>query len=183
MEKWIRTQQNYSETDPKRVYYLSLEWYMGRSLGNAMLNLGIQVRTADCVCCPISAWPAVLRACSGYVRRIVCIALSELSRLCCVRAFSFATRKLPVWRRGAAILPTALANVHPHAPRYPPEESPFVCFFTLVRECVRPALLPPLTVPAQHVWPFLCTVCLSTAPQTLHPFSPLGPNRAAQTRP
>lgn len=37
--KWIRTQQQYYEKDPKRVYYLSLEWYMGRTLGNTMLNL------------------------------------------------------------------------------------------------------------------------------------------------
>lgn len=47
MQKWIRTQQNYAETDPKRVYYLSLEWYMGRTLGNAMLNLGIQGTTDE----------------------------------------------------------------------------------------------------------------------------------------
>lgn len=40
--KWIRTQQGYYETDPKRVYYLSLEWYMGRTLGNTMLNLGVE---------------------------------------------------------------------------------------------------------------------------------------------
>merc|ERR1719431_784580 len=36
------TQQHYYETDPKRVYYLSLEFYMGRSLTNTMINLGIQ---------------------------------------------------------------------------------------------------------------------------------------------
>lgn len=47
MQKWIRTQQNYAETDPKRVYYLSLEWYMGRTLGNVMLNLGIQGTTDE----------------------------------------------------------------------------------------------------------------------------------------
>eukprot|EP01134_Creolimax_fragrantissima_P002598 CFRG2598T1 len=45
--KWMRTQQNYHETDPKRVYYLSLEWYMGRTLGNSMLNLGIQGSTEE----------------------------------------------------------------------------------------------------------------------------------------
>jgi hypothetical protein len=27
----------------QRVYYLSMEWYLGRTLGNAMLNLGLQV--------------------------------------------------------------------------------------------------------------------------------------------
>ncbi|CAG0919438.1 unnamed protein product [Notodromas monacha] len=40
--RWIRTQQNYYEKDPKRIYYLSLEYYMGRSLTNTMINLGIQ---------------------------------------------------------------------------------------------------------------------------------------------
>ncbi|XP_074531715.1 glycogen phosphorylase, brain form [Halichoeres trimaculatus] len=40
--RWIRTQQYYYETDPKRVYYLSLEFYMGRTLQNTMINLGLQ---------------------------------------------------------------------------------------------------------------------------------------------
>lgn len=40
--RWIRTQQYYYEKDPKRVYYLSLEYYMGRTLSNTMINLGIQ---------------------------------------------------------------------------------------------------------------------------------------------
>ena len=43
VSRWIRTQQGYYETDPKRVYYISLEFYMGRSLTNTMINLGIQV--------------------------------------------------------------------------------------------------------------------------------------------
>lgn len=42
VSRWIRTQQYYYEKDPKRVYYLSLEFYMGRSLQNTMVNLGIQ---------------------------------------------------------------------------------------------------------------------------------------------
>ncbi|OQR73664.1 glycogen phosphorylase isoform 1 [Tropilaelaps mercedesae] len=42
VSRWIRTQQYYYETDPKRVYYLSLEYYMGRTLSNTMINLGIQ---------------------------------------------------------------------------------------------------------------------------------------------
>lgn len=40
--RWIRTQQHYYETDPKRVYYLSLEFYIGRTLANTMVNVGIQ---------------------------------------------------------------------------------------------------------------------------------------------
>ncbi|KOX80377.1 Glycogen phosphorylase [Melipona quadrifasciata] len=42
VSRWIRTQQYYYEKDPKRVYYLSLEFYMGRTLQNTMINLGIQ---------------------------------------------------------------------------------------------------------------------------------------------
>jgi starch phosphorylase len=42
VSRWIRTQQHYYDKDPKRIYYLSLEFYMGRSLQNTMINLGIQ---------------------------------------------------------------------------------------------------------------------------------------------
>uniref|UniRef100_A0A0N4ZWW1 Alpha-1,4 glucan phosphorylase n=2 Tax=Parastrongyloides trichosuri TaxID=131310 RepID=A0A0N4ZWW1_PARTI len=42
VSRWIRTQQYYYEKDPKRVYYLSLEFYMGRTLSNTMINLGVQ---------------------------------------------------------------------------------------------------------------------------------------------
>ena len=41
MERWVNTQQAYQKADSKRTYYLSLEFLMGRSLGNAMLNLGL----------------------------------------------------------------------------------------------------------------------------------------------
>jgi starch phosphorylase len=42
VEGWIRTQQTYYRRDPKRVYYLSLEFLTGRTLGNAVLNLGLE---------------------------------------------------------------------------------------------------------------------------------------------
>ncbi|KAJ5575056.1 hypothetical protein N7450_008955 [Penicillium hetheringtonii] len=40
--EWNRTQQRQTFTDQKRVYYLSLEFLMGRALDNAMLNVGMK---------------------------------------------------------------------------------------------------------------------------------------------
>eukprot|EP01113_Clastostelium_recurvatum_P001453 TRINITY_DN1058_c0_g1_i1.p1 TRINITY_DN1058_c0_g1~~TRINITY_DN1058_c0_g1_i1.p1 ORF type:complete len:883 (-),score=343.61 TRINITY_DN1058_c0_g1_i1:101-2668(-) len=42
IERWNETQQYYTEKDAKRVYYLSLEFLMGRSLQNAVYNLGVK---------------------------------------------------------------------------------------------------------------------------------------------
>ncbi|KAI5479794.1 starch phosphorylase, glycosyltransferase family 35 protein [Pseudohyphozyma bogoriensis] len=39
-KKWQDTQTFYTEKNPKRVYYFSLEFLMGKSLDNALLNLG-----------------------------------------------------------------------------------------------------------------------------------------------
>jgi len=41
IDGWIHTQQAYHKQNVKRVYYLSLEFLMGRTLGNSMINLGI----------------------------------------------------------------------------------------------------------------------------------------------
>ncbi len=38
IQKWHNTQMYYYEKNPKRVYYLSLEFLMGRTLGNAIIN-------------------------------------------------------------------------------------------------------------------------------------------------
>ena len=39
VDYWMKTQEAYEEKDPKTVYYLSMEFLMGRALGNNMINL------------------------------------------------------------------------------------------------------------------------------------------------
>jgi starch phosphorylase len=46
-ERWASTQAAYRQNDAKRVYYLSLEFLMGRTLGNALINLGLDGPTAE----------------------------------------------------------------------------------------------------------------------------------------
>ncbi len=41
VEKWIKTQKTFYAKEKKRVYYLSLEFLIGRSLGNSIINLGL----------------------------------------------------------------------------------------------------------------------------------------------
>ena len=41
VQRWVRTQDTYYDRDVKRVYYLSLEYLMGRTLGNSLINLGL----------------------------------------------------------------------------------------------------------------------------------------------
>ena len=41
IDQWIATRKEFDKADPKRVYYLSMEFLMGRALGNSIINLGI----------------------------------------------------------------------------------------------------------------------------------------------
>ena len=39
IDNWLETQKAYAEQDPKIVYYMSMEFLMGRALGNNLINL------------------------------------------------------------------------------------------------------------------------------------------------
>lgn len=47
IERWHDTHLYFKKKDPKRIYFLSLEFLMGRSLTNSVINLGIQDQYAD----------------------------------------------------------------------------------------------------------------------------------------
>lgn len=41
IERWMKTQRTYYNSEAKRVYYLSLEFLTGRTLGNSLINLDL----------------------------------------------------------------------------------------------------------------------------------------------
>lgn len=47
IDRWMKTQQTYYQQDVKRVYYLSLEYLIGRTLGNSILNLNVDEEISE----------------------------------------------------------------------------------------------------------------------------------------
>ena len=71
IERWLVTQQTYYRQKSKRVYYLSLEFLIGRMLGNALINLGLERSAEDAMASSVTGLEnlAVTRARRGPGQR------------------------------------------------------------------------------------------------------------------
>ena len=49
IERWMETMRSYYREDAKRVYYLSMEFLMGRALSNSLLNMGCEAEFREAV--------------------------------------------------------------------------------------------------------------------------------------
>jgi glycogen phosphorylase len=59
-QRWIRTEQTYERDNPKRIYYLSIEFLLGRSLSNNITNLMLDPIVAQLVQEKSLDWLALL---------------------------------------------------------------------------------------------------------------------------
>src|ERR1700683_1763180 len=58
--RWIQTEDTYARENPKRVYYLSMEFLIGRSLANNITNLLLDPLVKDAVKAEKLDWLALL---------------------------------------------------------------------------------------------------------------------------
>ncbi len=94
-ERWVRSQKADRESGARRVYYLSMEFLMGRTLGNALAALALE--------------PAAAEVAAAHARTLEELAACEpdaalgnggLGRLAACFLDSMATAGLPAWGYG-----------------------------------------------------------------------------------
>ena len=59
-QRWLRTESTYGHANPKRIYYLSMEFLLGRSLSNNILNLRLDAAIKQIIEDRGLDWPAVV---------------------------------------------------------------------------------------------------------------------------
>ncbi|WP_166823079.1 glycogen/starch/alpha-glucan phosphorylase [Thalassoroseus pseudoceratinae] len=60
-QRWLLTQETYDKENPKRVYYLSMEFLIGRTLVNNIINLGVEeLVQEELQSDPHQDWPEVI---------------------------------------------------------------------------------------------------------------------------
>ncbi|KAF9555972.1 glycogen phosphorylase [Agrocybe pediades] len=92
---WNDTQMTYTRKAPKRAYYLSLEFLMGRTLDNALLNLGLKDQYKDGVKKLGFSIEDILDQ-----ERDAALGNGGLGRLAACYLDSSASQELPVWGYG-----------------------------------------------------------------------------------
>ncbi|KZT00396.1 glycosyltransferase family 35 protein [Laetiporus sulphureus 93-53] len=92
---WNDTQMHYTRKEPKRAYYLSLEFLMGRTLDNALLNLGMKMEYKEGVHALGYNLEDILEQ-----ERDAALGNGGLGRLAACYLDSSASQELPVWGYG-----------------------------------------------------------------------------------
>jgi starch phosphorylase len=59
-QRWVRTEEAYARANPKRIYYLSMEYLIGRSLANNIMNLRLDPLIGHAVEQENLDWPEML---------------------------------------------------------------------------------------------------------------------------
>ncbi|KAL4563246.1 hypothetical protein LXL04_027286 [Taraxacum kok-saghyz] len=95
IERWHDTQQHFKKKDPKRLYFLSLEFLMGRSLSNSVINLGIKDQCAEALS-QLGFEYEVLAEQEGDAA----LGNGGLARLSACQMDSLATLDFPAWGYG-----------------------------------------------------------------------------------
>jgi starch phosphorylase len=95
IESWNDTNQHYRAVDPKRIYYLSMEFLMGRSLLNSLLNLQL----SDTYCSALAQLGYDLEKLREQ-ERDAALGNGGLGRLAACFLDSMATLNLPAWGYG-----------------------------------------------------------------------------------
>ncbi len=95
IRKWLRTQNVYNRRDTKRVYYLSLEFLMGRLMGNALINMGFYDECRDILAKDENHLEEIME-----IENDMALGNGGLGRLAACYLDSMATKELPAFGYG-----------------------------------------------------------------------------------